>query len=771
MDKHKDRSAGRRGIRRDVLKRLVPPASLSWDDFYGLADDAQAEELPAAATLFREGECDESIVYLLAGEVELSTRQGHKSIVEAGTFEARVALAEEQPRPVSARALTPITVARFDRAKLENLLTRNQASLIEVSDFLAEDEAPDEGAGRDWMTTILQSRAFERLSPRFIQAIFSRLTERPATAGEVIVRQSEEGDFYYFIVRGTCRVTRETSTGARVTLAELGPGDSFGEEALLVDGNRVATVTMITDGHLARLSKPDFQELLEAPLLREVNLAEARQLVEGKGVFLDVSPDRTPGRDGAYGGEAVPLFMLRFRIDELDRGVSYICHCDEGQSATVAAFLLSERGFDAYLLNPKLERRPGTSPARSVAAAARAAETEFIVDFAESNDGPPAPVPPQTAPASAARTQGPLTGESPDADLPGAARSQMDEVATRAADPVPAEPLTTHEAEPTDRDPGEPPRPGRGELEPSPAPDAPAHCLEALFEAWMRESRSKPGGSLSAAVEKICRRHLIPRLGALALDDLTARPLQDYLHRALEVGRLDGKRGLAPSTVAKHRRILGQVLNFGVERQYLRRNPLGDTEPWTDQARPVYPLDEPQVCDLLAGAADPVLSIGMWLAIGGGVSSRDLCRLRWRDLEGERLALERPGAGVRTVILPPRIVSIIRGLRPKRCGREDDWLTGRENGEPCQPSELGDAFDELARDLGMQGCRYDDLVHFHAARRLQAGVDPRLVSEHLGDANVAVTLERYRHLYVVTEEAAAAALETALARIVEGAGS
>ena len=76
-----------------------------------------------------------------------------------------------------------------------------------------------------------------------------RLQRVDYRAGEVVIKQGAEGDCLYIIVKGTCVVTRETPLNKEgIKLAELRIGDTFGEEALISETRRNATVTMVTDG-------------------------------------------------------------------------------------------------------------------------------------------------------------------------------------------------------------------------------------------------------------------------------------------------------------------------------------------------------------------------------------------------------------------------------------------------------------------------------------------------------------------------------------------
>jgi precorrin-2 C(20)-methyltransferase len=96
-----------------------------------------------------------------------------------------------------------------------------------------------------------------------------------------VIEQDAPGDYFYIIKEGRCLVTRSTPANPKgVKLATLTVGDSFGEEALISDSARNATVTMLTNGSLMRLNKEDFNSLLNEPLLSWMDYEEARQVVE-----------------------------------------------------------------------------------------------------------------------------------------------------------------------------------------------------------------------------------------------------------------------------------------------------------------------------------------------------------------------------------------------------------------------------------------------------------------------------------------------------------
>jgi CRP-like cAMP-binding protein len=129
--------------------------------------------------------------------------------------------------------------------------------------------------------------AFASLPPANIQALLAKFNRVPAKRGQTIIQQGDAGDYYYLIESGRCKVSRLVA-GSPVQLAELKEGDAFGEEALVADTVRNATVTMNTDGMLLRLSKQDFNDLLRAPVLQKVTGDEAERRVTAGATWIDV---------------------------------------------------------------------------------------------------------------------------------------------------------------------------------------------------------------------------------------------------------------------------------------------------------------------------------------------------------------------------------------------------------------------------------------------------------------------------------------------------
>jgi rhodanese-related sulfurtransferase len=253
------------------------------------------------------------------------------------------------PRRFTARASGPIEYLAIDSELLDVMITWDQTGTYEVADLQAHLNEASDG---DWMTTLLRNRALQRLPAANLQALFSRMERMPVRAGEVLIRQGETGDWFYVLVSGRCVVMRETPLNRDgIKLAEFTAGDSFGEEALISDTPRSATVTMLSDGVVMRLHKNDFLELLGDPLIERIPHAEALRRVADGGTWLDVRLPAEYQNLAIDGAVNIPLYFLRLKLSVLDPRRQYVVYCGDGRRSAAAAFILAERGFDARVLD------------------------------------------------------------------------------------------------------------------------------------------------------------------------------------------------------------------------------------------------------------------------------------------------------------------------------------------------------------------------------------------------------------------------------------
>ncbi len=335
-----------------LLQRFTPLAGMKKDNQAALARKMVVRQLDAGRQLFREGDAVKDTFWIVSGTVELRAGEQTVAMIEGGSPDAQAPLSPQNPRRVSARALDPVEYLAIDSELLDVMITWDQTGTYEVTELQAQFKGV---AADDWMTTLLQNRAFHRIPPANIQAIFLRMQRMTYKAGEIVIQQGAEGDYFYAIVMGRCLVTRETPLNREgIKLAKLGVGDTFGEESLISESKRNATVTMLTDGVLMRLNKEDFRELLNEPLLHWVDYDTARDLIHQGGKWLDVRLPSEHQNLAIEGSLNIPLYFLRMKLSTLNKKVKYVVYCDTGRRSSAASYILQERGFEAYVLRDGL---------------------------------------------------------------------------------------------------------------------------------------------------------------------------------------------------------------------------------------------------------------------------------------------------------------------------------------------------------------------------------------------------------------------------------
>jgi CRP-like cAMP-binding protein len=331
---------------RERLGLLVPLNNLQATQQEQLLASAEILTFRKKDAVFQQGDRDSFAFYLLAGELEMwSGDQLIKKVVggDAASFHP---LAQLQPRQMSARALGNAQVLRLDRNLLDRLLSVGQEEPAPSLDNNIEVLEYETIGTLDWLTSMLRSELFARIPPANIQRLIDILETVPVKAGDEVIKQGDVGDYYYVIQGGRCEVCRGTRLGKEVRLAELGPGETFGEEALVSNAKRNATVRMLTDGTLGRMTQEHFIELIREPVLKRVSLPEAVDLVSAGARWLDVRFPEEHLANGIPGSLNLPLSFLRSRMKDLPIPARYIAYCDSGGRSSAAAFLLAQAGYD-----------------------------------------------------------------------------------------------------------------------------------------------------------------------------------------------------------------------------------------------------------------------------------------------------------------------------------------------------------------------------------------------------------------------------------------
>lgn len=307
------------------------------------------------------------------------------------------------------------------------------------------------------------------------------------------------------------------------------------------------------------------------------------------------------------------------------------------------------------------------------------------------------------------------------------------------------------------------------------------------MERWLDHVKSQISPRTHERYSEIVRKNIIPPLGAVFITKLRPAQISDAYAKALASGRVDGKGGLAPTTVVYMHRLIKHALAQAVRWELLNRNPADAVRPPKIERSTLNTFDMAQTVDLIEAVRGTRLMIPVTLGVLCGLRRGEIAALRWRnvDLQAGKLTIvesaEQTAAGVRykppksgrgrTVALSATMAGELRAHRLRqaeellRIGiRQSDatFVYAREDGEPMQPRSLTHAWQMAIGKIKLPRVRFHDLRHAHATHLLSSGVHPKVASERLGHSRVGITLDLYSHVLPGMQEDAVSRVDDAL---------
>lgn len=354
-----------------IIRKLIPLATLPGAQFNALCAEMTIEEIQDGC-LFKKGDSVSQLVYLISGEVALQAAGLVVEVIAAGSDSARFALAHQIPRKIDAVANGRVRFLRLNA----DIVNNPPPLAYEDNSYMVIDET--EGDPDDWMTVLLRSPIFQRLPPANLQKILMGLEAVHFKKGEIILEQGGAGDYYYLIKNGQCLLTRKPSPNAKeIKLAQLGNGDTFGEDALLSGAPRNVTITALTDIVLLRLDKNRFISLIKEPSLRFVDYAGMQEAVKHGAILLDVRSQDDYEDQHLDDSINAPLFSLRMQLKTFNHDKPIVVVCRDGRISEAAAFLLLRHKINAMILKGGMESlAPGGGLAAGASSLAMKPEPE-----------------------------------------------------------------------------------------------------------------------------------------------------------------------------------------------------------------------------------------------------------------------------------------------------------------------------------------------------------------------------------------------------------
>jgi integrase len=312
--------------------------------------------------------------------------------------------------------------------------------------------------------------------------------------------------------------------------------------------------------------------------------------------------------------------------------------------------------------------------------------------------------------------------------------------------------------------------------------DAAGLTLRDYLYRWLNDSvRDTVRNTTFERYEQIARLHIEPVLGGVRLKNLTPTHVRGLYKEKLEAR--------SPRTVQYIHVTLHKALKQAVSDGLIPRNVTEAVKPPQIRREEIHPLTPEQVNALFEAARGDRLEALYVLAIHTGLRQGELLGLKWEDVNleegnlqvrrtltttksGPVLSTPKTKGSRRSVKLTQSAVEALRHHLQRQLGEidragslweENGLIFASETGEPLdRRGTVKYQFKKLLKCAGLPDIRFHDLRHTCATLLLGRNVNPKIVSEMLGHASIAITLDTYSHVLPNMQNEAAKAMEDAL---------
>lgn len=282
-------------------------------------------------------------------------------------------------------------------------------------------------------------------------------------------------------------------------------------------------------------------------------------------------------------------------------------------------------------------------------------------------------------------------------------------------------------------------------------------------EQWLSTAKLRVKESSYANYENIVKKHILPVLGREMIMNLTTGKLNDFINLKLVSGRLNGNGGLSAKSVRDIMTVYRSIENYAVREYGIKETHF------------TMPKIEKKQTDILTSAERKGLenylihnqnktNIAILLCLFTGLRVGELCGLKWEDIDFDNAVLyvkrtvqrvskngksqiiigtPKSKTSVRTVPIPVFVLDILRNYR--NCG--DFYIITGEN-KPTEPRTMQNRFKSVLKSCGIRNVNFHLLRHTYATVCIEKGFDPKTLSELLGHADAAITLNRYCHPFM-----------------------
>ena len=311
----------------------------------------------------------------------------------------------------------------------------------------------------------------------------------------------------------------------------------------------------------------------------------------------------------------------------------------------------------------------------------------------------------------------------------------------------------------------------------------PQQTVKQLLEYWL-EKVHKFHIRVSTYEEyaALIRKHIVPIIGHLRLQKLTAQHIHSLYAQKLE-------EGLSSARVRGIHAVLHSALKYAVRTNLVARNVSDMVGLPSIQKHEMQPLEPGQAQALLEKVSEHGLGALLTVALATGMRQGELLALRWQDVDwklgelqihrsvryrGRRGLLEskpKTESGVRRVTLPSFVVEVLKRHRVSQLEArlqagaswiERDLVFCRPDGDFMKAPTLRYQFFRLLEKVGLPRMRFHDLRHTAATLLLSMGVEMRVIQAILGHSDIATTANIYAHVLPAMQQEAMGKMDSLL---------
>lgn len=330
----------------EALQEYYPFNKIQFKFFPMLLKELEFFNMEKGEKLYTINRRAENTKYLTQGIIQVTTDKGREKVVKSTSLQSKYPIGDANKSNTmdAVIASTQATGFQINSTLLDHFLVWNECYKNAPLD------SPIRGHGSyDWVMGLLKSRSVQMLPQGNVGELFDVLDSQAFDAGTEVVAEGDSGDFSYIIARGEAEVYKCGSNG-EYKVADLGPGDLFGESALVSEEPRNATVRMKSDGLLMTLSGQQFGKLLKAHVVRWITAEETLEKITQGATLLDVRERQEYNQMGLQGCMNIPVNELHSKLSTIDDSREIITCSNMGSRCASAAFTLATQGFDVFAL-------------------------------------------------------------------------------------------------------------------------------------------------------------------------------------------------------------------------------------------------------------------------------------------------------------------------------------------------------------------------------------------------------------------------------------